>query len=66
VVIAEDDIAGDPIPTDASIDCEMGWCDLCQGTRPASDAAPQPCTHSCHTAAADTRTGAGPQAQVRR
>ena len=37
VVIAEDDIAGDPIPTDASIACQMGWCDLCDGTRHAGD-----------------------------
>jgi hypothetical protein len=52
VVIALDDIGNDPIPADASVDCRMGWCDLCRGTRHTADAAqaPQPCTHGCHTA----------------
>lgn len=52
VVIAEDDSRNDPIPADASIDCRMGWCDLCKGTRHTTDTAqaPQPCTHGCHTA----------------
>ncbi len=58
VVIAEDDIGGDPIPTDASISCQMGWCDLCDGTRHAGDTptAP-PCTHRCHTAIEATAGG---------
>ena len=58
VVIAEDDITGDPIPTDASIACQMGWCDLCDGTRHAGDTptAP-PCTHRCHTAIDATAGG---------
>ncbi len=51
VVIAEDDIGDDPVPTHASIDCQMGWCDLCDGTRSAGQApVTQPCTHSCHGA----------------
>ncbi len=51
VVIVEDDIGNDPIPTDASIDCQMGWCDLCDGTYHTGDPdTAQPCTHRCHTA----------------
>lgn len=50
VVIAEDDIGNDPIPTDASNECRMGWCDLCAATttipNPASVGA---CAHRCHT-----------------
>ncbi len=62
VVIAEDDSRDDPIPTDASFNCQMGWCDLCDGTRRSGEAAtPLACTHSCHTAtttAADGQSGA--------
>ncbi len=58
VVIAEDDSRNDPIPTDASIDCQMGWCDLCDGTRPAGDTpTPPACTHRCHTATAPAAGG---------
>ena len=66
VVIAEDDIGNDPIPTDASIDCQMGWCDLCDGTRPTGEAARQRCTHSCHTTntPTDVPTAVQPGAEV--
>jgi hypothetical protein len=50
VVIAEDDIGNDPIPTDASGRCQMGWCDLCDGTRKTQDGPTQRCTHYCHSA----------------
>lgn len=53
VLLAEDDIRNDPIPADASRRCQMGWCDLCDGTRTTPGGqTPQPCTHPCHQAAA--------------
>jgi hypothetical protein len=65
VIVAEDDRGNDPIPTDASVDCQMGWCDLCPGTRPVGDApTAQPCTHTCHTATA-TAGGAQPGTEGR-
>jgi hypothetical protein len=49
VLLAEDDIHNDPIPANASRRCQMGWCDLCDGTRTTlGDPVPQPCTHACH------------------
>ncbi|MEJ3741777.1 hypothetical protein WEI85_00545 [Actinomycetes bacterium KLBMP 9797] len=52
VVIAEDDIRNDPIPTDASVECQMGWCDLCTGTRGIPDPPDVgTCAHHCHSAA---------------
>jgi hypothetical protein len=53
VVIAEDDSRNDPVPTDASINCQMGWCDLCDGTRKTGHPpTTQACTHTCHPAIA--------------
>jgi hypothetical protein len=58
VVIAEDDSHNDPIPTNASNNCQMGWCDRCDGTRPAANAnTGHPCGHRCHTATAATADG---------
>jgi len=57
VVIAEDDSHNDPIPTGASHDCVMGWCDQCTGTVPTRDGAtPAVCAHTCHTTAPATTT----------
>ena len=58
VLVAEDDRGNDPVPANASRNCQMGWCDLCDGTRHASDTptAP-PCTHHCHTAIEATAGG---------
>ena len=51
VVIAEDDSRNDPVPAQASHPCQMGWCDLCDGTRRAgTPPADQDCIHTCHTA----------------
>jgi hypothetical protein len=49
VVIANDDRDNDPIPQDASRSCQMGWCDLCDGTQPAGRSpASRACAHGCH------------------
>ena len=51
VVLAEDDSANDPVPAQASHSCQMGWCDLCDGTRrAASPPTTLVCTHTCHVA----------------
>jgi len=61
VLIAEDDRDNDPIPADTSRSCQMGWCDLCDGTRPVGKPpTAQACTHTCHAATtANDRPAAG-------
>jgi hypothetical protein len=66
VVIADDDRTGDPIPADASHNCQMGWCDLCDGTRRLRGTPPctGACTHACHHTDPGNRVGSEPGSGV--
>ena len=61
VLVAEDDRDNDPVPANASRNCQMGWCDLCDGTRQAATpTTTRPCTHTCHRATTAVAAAATP------